>query len=118
MSDDEYIEIQNVLDQARNAGLDLKRSGDMGFYQSALDEYRGNDMNRDMPQIMEAAAAKKRQSQTATQGLDDYFQVFREQERQKASKNTPKPQPKTNTEKTATEGLNDYFSDFRKKQGY
>lgn len=105
------IDVTEFNKMVESAGLDFSNDADYGHWQQAISEYNGDDMTRDVTEIIAKAANKKKLASAGS--LDDYFQTFREQERQKASKNTPKPQPKTN--KTATDMLNDHFAEWRKK---
>jgi len=111
MSDD--LDITVFKQMVEDHGLDFSNDADYAHWNEAAKEYSGDNMTRDIEQILSAAANKKKLASAGS--LDDYFQEFRTQERAKANKSAPKPQPKSN--KSATQMLDDHFADWRKKQG-
>lgn len=55
----ESMNVRVFAQMVRDSGLDVKKESDMKLWQQALDEYTGNDINADLPQILARAASKK-----------------------------------------------------------
>lgn len=103
------IDIKVFVQMIKDAGLDFKRRSDVKLFEEACGEYQGDNITRDISQVIANAASKK----PATEALNNHFDNFREQERSRNA--APPPQPKEAKDQTATEGLDQYFAELRTK---
>lgn len=93
----------------KDAGLDFTRKADVDLFDAACGEYTGDNLTRDIRQVLANAASKKPAAET----LNSHFDNFRKQERSKNP--TITPQQKEEKDLTATEGLDQYFAELRTK---
>ena len=55
----DFMNVQVFAQMIRESGLDVKKEGDMELFQSALNEYSGDNIKADLPLILARAASKK-----------------------------------------------------------